>query len=258
MGEAQITRRGNKKDPSKSMPVFTYSGDYTLLNDGIVAGKQNWRIKFLTSGILTFTQVVPEIDIFCVGGGGGGSTVGYHEGFGGGGGGGYTKTYPKASVYTGIGYSIIIGGGGAGANLGQSAAGGTSSAFGYSADGGGGGAHAGGNGGSGGARGHFIEDGAQGGTDGSDGGGDYHDFYTPGKGQGSTTREFGEADATLYSGGGSGLDYNGSWPAPIDETAGGNDGSYGSSRKNGVTNRGGGGSNGGSGGSGIIVIRNAR
>ena len=253
-----IFNMGGVENVKGKMPEFTYSGTYQLLDDGKSGSEQNWRIKFLTSGKLKFAKVVKNIDVFCVGGGGGGSTVGYHEGYGGGGGGGYTTTTKKVPISAGVEYKIIVGAGGAGADKGQAASGGNTSAFGCSANGGKGGAHAGGNGGSGGARGHFIEDGAQGGTDGSDGGGDYHDFYTPGKGQGSTTREFGKSGATLYSGGGSGLDYNGSWPAPIDETGGGNDGSYGDSRANGVTNRGGGGSNGGSGGSGIVVIRNAR
>ena len=252
-----VTSRTAVLNVQSAKPEFTCSAQYQLIKED----QYNYRLKFFTSGKITFSHLgcfANKIDVFCVGGGGGGSTVGYHSGYGGGGAGGYTKTTKKVSISAGVEYEIIVGSGGAGATEGQSASGGKTSAFGCSANGGTGGAHAGGNGGSGGARGHFIEAGAQGGTDGSDGGGDYHDFYTPGKGQGSTTREFGEAGATLYSGGGSGLDYNGSWPAPIDETAGGNDGSYGHSRANGVTNRGGGGSNGGSGGSGIVVIRNAR
>lgn len=242
---------------TSAKPEFTYSGSATTIQDGA----HDWRIKFLTSGNLTFTSLgclERGIDVFCVGGGGGGSTVGYNEGYGGGGGGGYTTTTKKVQISAGVPYEIIVGGGGAGVTLGQSKSGGNTSAFGCSANGGKGGAHAGGDGGSGGARGHHGEGGARGGTNGGNGGGDYHSTYTPGKGQGTTTREFGETGATLYSGGGTGMSYNGGWLSPIDETAGGNDGYYGSSRRNGTTNRGGGGSNGGSGGSGIVVIRNAR
>lgn len=239
---------GGAAEAEPSLPVFSYTGSYKLLDDG----DGNWRIKFFSSGKLTVTSGMPSIDVFCVGGGGGGSTVGYTEGYGGGGGGGYTSTAKNVQVTAGTEYDIVIGSGGAGISLGQSSDGGTTTAFGCSANGGKGGAHAGGDGGSGGARGHGGEEGEQGGTDGSDGGGVYHATYTPGKGQGTTTREFGEDGGTLYSGGGSGLDYDGSWPAPIDETAGGN------GRADGVDNRGGGGSNGGSGGSGIVVIRNVR
>ena len=64
-------------DASKLMPEFSYSGRYQLINDGKTSdGTQNWRIKFLTGGRLTFSRVVPNVQVFCVGGGGGGATAG--------------------------------------------------------------------------------------------------------------------------------------------------------------------------------------
>ena len=106
---------GGVESVEGKMPDFSYSGICQLIDDGKVGNEQNWRIKFLTSGLLKFKKVVKNIDVFCVGGGGGGSTVGYHEGFGGGGAGGYTKTTKKVPISAGVEYAIIVGGGGAGA-----------------------------------------------------------------------------------------------------------------------------------------------
>ena len=192
--------------------------------------------------------------MFLVGGGGGGikGTQGCYEGPTGAG--GYTTTKRSISVEVNKDYSIIIGGGGAASNAhldtwgGSTWAGtgGTSSAFGFSVSGGGGGyisnsndQGGGGSGGSGGCAGL--------GTPGSDGGSGYGDHYynqVHGAGQGSTTREFAESGATLYSTGGSYGDFT---VHGGDNT--GNGGSGGMSHNNRY---------GGNGGSGIVVIRNAR
>ena len=54
-----------------SPPEFTYTGEYEFIDEG----EGSWRIKFKTSGRLTFTNLGSAqngIDIFLVGGGGGG------------------------------------------------------------------------------------------------------------------------------------------------------------------------------------------
>lgn len=174
-------------------------GTYQVLDDG----GGNWRIKFLSSG--TFTPLKNMvIDAFLVGAGGGGG-----EKYCGAGGAGYTTTVRSVVLTANTAYSIVVGA--AGANVTNASNGGTSSAFSASAAGGkrsisGNNSTSiskGGDGGSGGGGcGSNAYTREAGGTDGNDG--------TPssrgGKGQGTTTREFGEADGTLYaSGGGSNL-----------------------------------------------------
>lgn len=199
-----------------TIPEFTYTGDYEIVNDSdepITVSQGNWKIRFLTSGTLTFTNLNGAengIDVFLVGGGGAG---GAHSGdfMGGGGGGGYTTTKRAVIVQVNMGYKIVVGGisSNAGAN------GGDSSAFNQTAKGGKGGAtHNGGNGGSGGGVGGNSNDGnyqaSVGGTDGSDGKKAYRDGVehgTPGTGQGTTTAEFGESGKKLYSPGGDGGSY---------------------------------------------------
>lgn len=253
----------------RTVPEFTYTGTYELVDDNgqDISGAlntANWKIRFLTGGTLSFSNLygaADGIDIFLVGGGGGGGT-----GNGGGGGGGYTATVPNQTVLTNTNYSVTIGAGGA--SGGQNLAGG-SSAFGEfgSADGGKGGAGAGvspsytgGDGGSGGGSNYNKPSGStsNGGSDGSNG---YGNTSAIGKGQGTTTREFAEAGATLYAGGG-----GSAYGAGGD--GGGADGGNGShtSGYDAVANTGGGGGGGkdgsqfpgGAGGSGIVIIRNAR
>ena len=249
---------------TSTRPQYTYTGSSTFIDDG----NGNWRIKFLTSGTLTFTNVgngINGIDVFLVGGGGSGYYRSNNQ-YSGGGGGGYTKTQKNVSIVNNTSYSIVIGAGGAipttegTGNNGQA-----SSAFGYSASGG----YApnkgvfaynlitGGNGGSGGG-------GAanNGGSDGSDG--ECPDCA--GKGQGSTTREFGESTGTLYAGGGGGGgDAYGGWVVTKGGAGGGGGGNVTNTKAgDGVANTGGGGGNApglgkcGAGGSGIVVIRNHR
>lgn len=246
------------------IPAFTYTGSYKIVDDNnnvITSTLGNWKIRFLTSGTLTFTNLrgaANGIDVFLVGGGGNGgrnsasnSTTGCP-----GGGGGYTKTQKAISVTTTGTYSITVGG-----------SGGNTSAFGYTANAGKNASQwsAGGNGGSGGGGGTY------GGNGGSNGGnGETVNSNQPGgKGQGSTTREFGESTGTLYSGGGgSGTDMACSKIGYGGSGGGGRGAIYGGRQKAlaGVANTGGGGGGdcegevglNASGGSGIVIIRNKR
>ena len=231
--------------PLNTIPEFTYTGDYEIVNDSdepITVSQGNWKIRFLTSGTLTFTNLNGAengIDVFLVGGGGNGETIRGARG----GGGGYTKTVKGISIAIATPYTVTIG-----------ASSGTSSAFGASANG-----ASGANGGSGGGGG-----GSSGGTPGnggSNGGnGTAGNVSQGGAGQGTTTKEFGESTGKLYSGGGGGSAANAG--AAGDSTAGAG-AAYGGAAKNGVANTGGGGGGAysgtaGTGGSGIVIIRNAR
>ena len=235
-----------------TIPEFTYTGDYEIVNDSdkpITTSQADWKIRFLTSGTLTFTELKGAengIDVFLVGGGAGGSSEV-------GGGGGYTATKKKILVGENVPYTVVVGSGGA-----PSSKGGDSSAFSVSAGGG-----AGMNGGSGG--GAYDYEGPSGGSDGSDGQSGVNS--TPGgTGQHTTTREFGEAGARLYAGGGGGRGATGR-----QGPGGAGGGGTGANQLNGATdgdvNTGGGAGGGGvkdyeppykSGGSGIVIIRNAR
>ena len=259
-----------------TIPDFTYTGDFEIVNDSdepIATSQGNWKIRFLTSGTLTFTALNGAengIDVFLVGGGGSGangceqSDGTYRDTYGGGG--GYTKTVRGVRISTNTDYAITVGAGGASASyISQSGHnGGSTSAFGTTANGGDGAVgftgslptgH-GGNGGSGGGG----AGGGSGGSNGADGSGENH-----GTGQKTTTREFGEAGGNLYSGGGGGA-VNGAGGA-----GGGGSGCPTASNSNGVdgiANTGGGGGAGsrpgyqsthsGAGGSGIVIIRNQR
>lgn len=278
------------------LPEYTYTGAAQLIDDG----GGNWRIKFLSSGTLTLRNKT-KVDAFLVGGGGGGCSTMDNEDTsicgGAGGGGGYTATHKAVVLEKGTAYAVTIGAGGAGGT--------------YSGLGKQGGATkiVGGNvsltvngGGVGGLNG---SSGCYGGAGGSGGGGDAANGYTSmyslrgplggqdggnsrkrdgseategsswgkpfGIGQGTTTREFGEATGQLYAGGGGcgtssshSDEYNyggaGGGAAGGGYTAFGNDAS---------ANTGGGGGGcgqnytnysrpGGAGGSGILILRNGR
>ena len=239
-----------------SIPEFTYTGNYQIVNDNdavITRSNDNWKIRFLTSGTLTFTALNGAgdgIDVFCVGGGGNGGIGSPSTSNGGGGGGGYTKTQKGVQITPNVAYQITIGG-----------SGGQTSAFNVTANGGSNGAKGegpstggkGGDGGSGGGGGTGSP--GSGGSDGSNGGGS-----KGGTGQGTTTREFGETTGKLYAGGGSGG--NGGSISGIAGGAGGG----GNQNSDGAANTGGGGGGKwyqasqqiGYGGSGIVVIRNKR
>ena len=185
---------------------FNWSGSdgtYQVLDDG----GGNWRIKFLSSG--TFTPLKNMvIDAFLLGGGGGRSYV-----LCGAGGAGYTTTVRSVVLTANTTYPIVVGA--AGKNITADSLngtdGGTTSAFAASALGGKGSKRGyntskqpGADGGSGGgglnvSGVHANYSTAAGGTDGGDG---TTATTAGGKGQGTTTREFGEADGDLYASGG--------------------------------------------------------
>ena len=231
--------------PLSTIPEFTYTGDYEIVNDSdepITVSQDNWKIRFLTSGTLTFTNLNGAengIDVFLVGGGGNGETIRGARG----GGGGYTKTVKGVSIAIATPYTVTIG-----------ASSGTSSAFGASANG-----ASGADGGSGGGGGGSSS--GTSGNGGSNGGnGTAGNVSQGGAGQGRTTREFGESTGKLYSGGGGGSAAGAG--AAGDSTAGAG-ANFGGAAKNGVANTGGGGGaaysgTAGRGGSGIAIIRNAR
>ena len=207
------------------LPEFTYTGTYQLIDDG----GGNWRIKFLTSGVLTFTKLGSAskgIDVFLVGGGGGNGNSANISDWCAAGGGGYTKTVKNLIVQKGVEYPIIVGAGGTRPTTSNTQTrGGTTSAFNVSIEGGYSGKAF--NGG----------DGGEGSIYGS----------KPGKGQGTTTREFGESTGDLYASGGY---YNA------------NNGTNGEGNGADNTGNGAGGTNNNNkstvGGSGIVVIRNHR
>lgn len=253
MGEAFMLHRVRRR-----LPKFTYTGSYTVIDDG----HGDWRIRFLSSGTLTFLTTQPKgIDVFLVGGGGGGAWFTQHQQTPkAGGGSGYTKTVNGVSVAKGTGYGITIGAGGAaGGSSGASGGyGGNTTAFGQTAYGGNRSKSGtasdsyrsrcyhnyipdvyddyyawGGHGGSGGSAVNDSGLTAQA-TNGANGSTRYLNGYgAGGTGQGTTTREFGEAGGTLYAnGGGSGSSV--------------------------IANTGNGGNYDGAGSSGIVVIRNHR
>ncbi len=264
-------RTGGKLFLQNRLPQFTYTGQYTLIDDGRISdGKgdfiQNWRIKFLTSGTFTPKDNL-NVDIFCVGGGAAGTASGNITGAGGGGG-GYTKTLRKTILEKNTNYQISVGAGGIGGsfvagNWGRGTAGGATTCQ-YSdeigvkqtlvANGGeigssGGDAYVyGGNGGSGGA-GRGTNGSIGGGSNGSNGVG-----VQIGMGQGYTTKEFGEETGALYAAGGGSF-----WGVGSYRTFGGdpepalNNGSGSAGKFNSVAS-----SKGDDAGSGICIIRNVR
>lgn len=214
------------------------------------------RANILATSGIRFSKNVQEVDVFCVGGGGGspwhysGSDTVYP----GGGGGGYTKTGLNISITPEMTYGAMIGEGGKFVADSDTGIGGNTSFLGVIAEGGQpGSSYCGGDGGSGGAAPY-----GKGGSDGSDGsksptiGGG----WTPGEGQGTTTKPFGdESESIAYAGGG------GAYGAAPGALGGG---AY---MKNGTPNTGGGGGGGSvvstdgavgtatKGGSGIIIVR---
>lgn len=265
IGKSQIAGGGTAKRLE-----FEYTGTYNeRLEDGVV--------ELLTSGVLTVKKEA-AIDAFLVGGGSSGrsgarATSGAIAG-GIGGSGGTTKTLLNIIPRVNTEYPIVIGAGGAATYTpdrgGLSAnPGGDTVAFGATAAGGT--VTSGGSGGGAGARGAKA---ANGGSDGADGGSSSSGSSSDkgGTGQGTTTREFGEATGKLYSGAGGGGDgYSGSYYGSVGlggEGGGGNGAPRSGSGSNGTDNLGGGGggaggseiyserfSYSGAGGSGIVCIR---
>lgn len=266
---------------------FTYTGEYNVRDDGVV--------ELLTSGTLIFLNPV-VIDRFMVGGGGagGGVTQHYQQGAaGGGGGGGYTRTDKKLSVPADLNITVTIGEGGI-PSYNSSEFNGKPTTWGADSVNGGNGCpkYAGSegtykqNGAAGGSGGGGCtisnSDFGSGGSDGNNGESGFPTSVTGGAGQGSSTREFGDATAKLYAGGGGGGKYMSS-TTPIVSNGGSGGGGTGGwcgsfaervqAAASGVANTGGGGGGGasytsattgenptapaGSGGSGIVCFRAA-
>lgn len=253
-----IAKNGKYKEPAvkdyipEIYPKYSYTGNHTLVKDE----NDHWRIKFLSSGVLTWLSPDAEIDVFLVGGGAGGNYVA-------GGGGGYTQTFKKISVKRQERVEIQIGGGGTGCNQnGRPGIGGTTRYKELTAQGGNG--RNGGSGGAGGTNASNVINLKSPGSDGSD------SEDKIGKGQGRTTREFGEPGAPLNAGGGGGSNINGSMGSVCTNGAGPNgqngqayaypsgNTQYGGKGGCGYGGGGGGGYRGGNGSAGVAIIRDAR
>lgn len=255
-----IGKNGKYKDPVVKnytpafLPRYSYTGDHQLIKDE----NNHWRIKFLSSGVLEWLSEDAQIDVFLVGGGGSGSA--------GGGGGGYTQTHKKQILEKNQRVQVYVGAGGEDGSGGTSyygnlyAQGGTSTrSNGIGGDGG--------SGGGGGERGSdpYNPSGTAG-RGGSDGGNgeDLSSYSYGGRGQGRTTREFGEPEGALYSGGGGGRDLYGGAPGgegtPVIAAHGASAGSLRGGGPGGGYGGGGGGSSSAKskGAQGIVIIRDAR
>ena len=255
------------------VPSYTYTG----ASHSSEVKNGYWYIYLKSSGTLTMNYKKTNVEAFLVGGGGGGGSDknGYGYRTAGGGGGGYCDTKTNITVDAGRGYDITVCDGGTGAahRAGDGSDGKPTMAFGYTVAGGSGGigylegdngdyGKPGGNGGSGGGAGGSGGGsiGGNGGTDGSNGGNGLD--RKGGIGQGTSTREFGEASGTLYAGGGGGA---------LSGVGGSGGGGNGATPKiaatSGEVNAGGGGGGGytdmsnpvlgvgGNGGSGIVILR---
>lgn len=262
---------------------FTYTGDYVVRKDGVV--------ELLTSGTIVFLE--PKvIDLFMVGGGASGSArranVTSKHGCGGGGG-GYTKTIKQRSVAANESITVVIGEGGVGSDnpsYENSGMNGGTTKFGAEAVAGGKAydpdqGYNGGDGGSGGGAG--VASNSNGGEGGSNGGNGAAGDAAGGRGQGTSTREFGEETGKLYAGGGGGGRYMVAVQpvVSIGGAGGGGTGAWAGDTKDayqaaasGVANTGGGGGGGavgtgnlaagtkpigivGAGGSGVVCFREA-
>ena len=134
MGECILLGK-SKENIKAKLPEFTYTGTWRWrkqVKDGSV---MNWYLDLLTSGKLTFTKVVPKVDILVVGAGGAGAKPSTGTGGSASGGGGYYTTLDDYSISKGTEYDIVIGAGGD--TNGEN--GGSTTAFGQTAKGGNGG-----------------------------------------------------------------------------------------------------------------------
>ena len=299
-----ISKSGKYKPPvvktytPEIWPKYDYTGQHTLIKDNAELG--NWRIKLLSSGVLTWTGEKTNIDAFSVGGGGGSSADGF------GGCGGFTQTEKGIELQNNQIIQVQVGTGGT-CGFGNNTStitgtkGGASSFGEYcTANGGDGGPYSskynphptvrGGCGGGAFAKNSNSSNNnaGAGGSDGGNGGNanstyvdDSGDWVTTGGyGQGTTTREFGDAGADLYSGGGGGgvlapgnskgRPGAGGSGTPVLATSGGTSGTVYNNPKGGSAGGGYGGGGGGTwnnnqstvsyghGAQGIVIIRNAR
>lgn len=290
VNDGTLFYEGSATSAAKKLATGTWyfrAWNYITTNYGRLYGNYlsttavNSEIKgqqvFTSSGVFTVPDKVYEIEVFLVGGGGRGGTGTYYEKEaqgGPGGGGGYTGT-KKMSVTPNVQYPVVVGAGSTDVN----SPGGSSSMNGFEVMGGESKRYWGlgnSNGGSGGGSfgESFYDNAGDGGSDGSDGG---MGSGPGGKGQGTTTRAFGEAWGTLYAGGGGGGGYNAKGSSTEGNVGyggagGGGNGGYGNQESYryglpGVVNTGGGGGGGGSikassagwaggnGGSGIAIVR---
>lgn len=208
-----------------------------------------FKLSFTYSQNWTVPAGCRKVDVFLVGGGGSGSYSG--------GGGGYTVTLRDIPVTPGEVIPIVVGEGGRGGEMQNAREDGKPSKFReYQVEGGkcppfysGIGQNGGRGGSGGGSYSEFLA--AHGGSNGGNGAG-----TTPGIGQGSTTREFGEPYGKLYSGGGGGgtkgvgADGAGSGVYP------GHGDFFGTPAEPNTGGGGGGGTHGGAnGGSGIVIVK---
>lgn len=240
-----------------ALPEFT--GNHAIFGD-----ENSGRIELYESGELTLSP--GTYDIFMVGGGAGGNQneVGYP---GGGAGSGYTKTISSVKIESKMIITASVGAGGT-KNGGAGSATGLShpslESDTYTVNGAPtsytGNKRYGGSGGSGGGTGS-----AKGGSNGEDG--QAYSGLTPGTGQGTTTRAFGELTGTLYAAGGGGGGAKNVGGAAGGEGGGGAGGASERAGTAGTPNTGSGGGGAGyfngssgsvygaAGGSGIIIIR---
>lgn len=269
-----MIKRNIKEMPARFVTNFSYTGDSVLeVENGYP------QISFLTSGELTPKESI-YVDVFLVGGGGRGDTVAESSR---GGNGGEAFTKKGILLEAGTAYQIVIGAGStaqssstdSGAGVAKPTYGGSTVAFHHLAHGGRSGnvgdvegeIYGSGGGGKGvGEEGY----GGNGGFDGSDGGSGFDSVNNvetkAKKGQGKTTRAFGDPNGKLYAGGGGG---SGVFEIGLAGQGGGggaiDHGTYYTFSPDGQPNTGGGGMgasyvNGGlcgSGGSGVVIIRKA-
>ena len=242
---------------NRTPPFYYFDANNKIVSNGyyrVTTDQEGWKVEFLQSGTLIFTEEVPEcLDVFLVGGGAGG-IAGASSAYGNGGSGGYTKRGIVALDKNSRTYEIKIGAGGS-ANGG---AGGETSAFGLTAKGG----EAKGNGGSGGGMaGSSSINGGAGGSNGDNGATTTVPAYTHFFGQGFTTAEFYEKNGKLYAGGGGGGGQTGGASSDGGGAGGSGTSANGTNAKANTGGGGGGCYNGktaGKGGSGIVIIRNPR
>lgn len=239
-------------DPNTTVYFRAFAWTYlnaTRIYTDTLTGATASLTTVLIKDMIRFTEsqdwVVPAgvtvVDVFAVGGGGAGG-IGDGEYSGAGGGGGYTKTVKGLQVIPKTVIPITIGAGGAWTSANARTGGGTSSfsdlvvALGGKTATGITGAD-GGSGGGGTEPDH--QGGYKGGTDGANGFGGY---YSGGKGQGTTTRAFEEADGELFASGGNGGEQIGTDGTP--NTGNGGGGTVRADYKSA-----------GKGGSGIVIVR---
>ena len=133
MGECILLGK-SKENIKAQLPEFTYTGTWQWKEQVKNGSVMNWQLDLLTSGKLTFTKVIKEVDVFLLGGGGAGAKPSSGSGGAASGGGGYYTTAEDIAITKGTTYDIVIGAGGDT----NGEAGGQTKAFNKTANGGGG------------------------------------------------------------------------------------------------------------------------